>query len=70
MTNKQRQPETEAGVKSRRCYSCDKSDSEAVLLTIILPPVIMERQELCPPCLKVAIDDSKKKGKAAQHNDI
>ena len=29
-------------------------------------PVIMEKQDLCPPCLAIAIDDSKKKGKATQ----
>jgi hypothetical protein len=50
----------------RRCASCDKPDTEAILLAIILPPTIMERQELCPDCLKTAIDDSKEKGKAAQ----
>jgi hypothetical protein len=66
MTDKQLRPKTEAEVKERRCYSCDKPDSETVLLTIILPPTITERQELCPPCLRIAIDDSAKKGKAAQ----
>jgi hypothetical protein len=54
--------------EGRQCYTCGKPESETLLLTIILPPTIMERQELCPPCLKVAIDDSKKreKGKADQ----
>jgi hypothetical protein len=68
MTNKQRQPRTEAEAEERQCHSCGKPDSETVLLTIILPPIIMERQDLCPPCLAVAIDDSKKKekGKASQ----
>jgi hypothetical protein len=50
----------------RRCASCDKPDTEAILLAIILPPTIMDRQELCPDGLRIAIDDSKKKGKAAQ----
>jgi hypothetical protein len=50
----------------RRCYNCDKPDTEAILFDIILPPTIMERQELCHECLKQAIDDSKKSGKAAQ----
>jgi hypothetical protein len=50
----------------RQCNSCGKPDSETVLLTIILPPTIMERQEVCPACIAVIIDDSKKKGKAAQ----
>jgi hypothetical protein len=50
----------------RQCYTCGKPDSETLLLTIILPPTIMERQELCPPCLKQAIDDSKKLGKALE----
>jgi hypothetical protein len=66
MTNKPRQPEIGAGTELRKCYSCDKPDTETVLLTIILPPVIMERQDLCPPCLAIAIDDSKKRGKATQ----
>jgi hypothetical protein len=52
--------------EQRQCATCGKPDSETLLLEIILPPTIMERQELCPPCLKQAIDDSKKKGKAAQ----
>jgi hypothetical protein len=51
--------ETEA--EERQCHSCGKLDSETVLLEIILPPTIME-----PPCLRIAIDDSTKKGKAAQ----
>jgi hypothetical protein len=50
----------------RQCATCGKPDSETLLLEIILPPTIMERQELCPPCLKAAIDDSKKLGKATQ----
>jgi hypothetical protein len=50
----------------RKCAVCSTPDSEALLLTIILPPTIRERQELCPPCLKQAIDDSKKLGKGAQ----
>ncbi|HEU4446801.1 MAG TPA: hypothetical protein VFR94_19165 [Nitrososphaeraceae archaeon] len=62
MTEKMIPPKTKAEVQSRRCCSCDKPDSETALLTIVLPPVIMERQDLCP-CLAVAIDDSKKKGK-------
>jgi hypothetical protein len=67
VTERQTQPKTEVEAKEqRRCSSCDKSDSETVLLSIILPPIINERQDLCPPCLKIAIDDSTKKGKAAQ----
>ena len=56
----------EEEIRIRRCSTCDKPDTEIALLTIILPPVIMERQDLCHDCLKVAIDDSKKSGKAAQ----
>jgi hypothetical protein len=67
VTEKLIPPKTEEEAKEqRRCSSCDKLDSETILLTIILPPVIMERQDLCPPCLRIAIDDSTKKGKAAQ----
>lgn len=64
MKEKQTPQETEAEV--RKCYSCDKPDNETILLTIILPPVIMEKQDLCPPCLAIVIDNSKKKGKGAQ----
>jgi hypothetical protein len=67
VTEKQTQSKTEVKAEEqRRCSSCDKPDSETVLLTIILPPIIKERQDLCPPCLKIAIDDSTEKGKAAQ----
>ena len=66
MTDKQTPPKTEAEVQGRKCSSCDRPDTETGLLSIILPPVIMEKQDLCPPCLKQAIDDSKKLGKAAQ----
>jgi hypothetical protein len=66
VTEKQIPPETEVKVEERRCSSCDKADSETVLLTIILPPTITEKQELCPSCLRIVIDDSAKKGKAAQ----
>jgi hypothetical protein len=52
--------------EDRCCFNCGKPDSETLLLEIILPPTIMERQELCPPCLKQFIDDSKKLGKGAQ----
>jgi hypothetical protein len=52
--------------ENRCCFNCGKPDSETLLLEIILPPTIMERQELCPPCLKQFIDDSKKLGKGAQ----
>ena len=55
-----------AETEERKCFACSKPDSETVLLTIILPPTIMEKQDMCPPCLKLAIDDSSKKGKAAQ----
>jgi hypothetical protein len=65
---KQTPPKTEAEeVQGRKCYSCDKPDSETVLFTIILPPVILEKQDLCPPCLAVAIDFLKRKVK--WHND-
>lgn len=61
MTEKQTLPETEAEVQGRRCYSYDRPNSETALLTIILPPVIVEKQDPCPPCLAVAINNSKKK---------
>jgi hypothetical protein len=67
VTDKLIPQETEEEAKEQqRCSSCDKPNSETVLLTIILPPVINERQDLCPPCLRIATDDSAKKGKAAQ----
>jgi hypothetical protein len=69
VTGKQTQPKTEAKAKEqRKCFSCDKPESETLLLEIILPPTIMERQELCPPCLKIAIDDSKKNGRGTIGN--
>jgi hypothetical protein len=69
VTGKQTQPKTEAKAKEqRKCFSCDKPDSETLLLEIILPPTIMERQELCPRCLKITIDNSKERGKATIGN--
>lgn len=49
----------------RRCYQCDKPNTEVAILTISLPPTII-KQDLCHDCLKQAIDNSKKLGKAAQ----
>jgi hypothetical protein len=61
VTEKPIPQETEVKAEEqRRCYSCDKPDSETVLLTIVLPPTITERQDLCPPCSRIAIDDSAK----------
>jgi hypothetical protein len=50
----------------KECSSCDKSETQATLFNILLPPLINKRTNLCSPCLKVAIDDSKKKGKALE----
>ena len=52
----------------RKCAICSAPANETVLLTIILPPTIRERQDLCPPCLKTVIDDgrNKEKGKALE----
>ena len=67
MTDKQKPPKTKAAeVQERKCYSCNKPDSETVLFTIILPPIIQEKQDLCSPCLAVAINHSKEKGKMIQ----
>lgn len=66
MKEKQTPLEIEAEAQGRKCYSCDKPNSETILFTIILPPVILEKQDLCPPCLADVIDNSKKKGKMIQ----
>jgi hypothetical protein len=59
VTDKQTPPKTKAAEEQgRKCCSCDKPDSETILFTIILPPVIMEKQDLSRPCLAVAIDNS------------
>jgi hypothetical protein len=50
----------------RFCSGCGKSETDVILFKIVLPPTIRNPTELCEPCLKIAIDDSKKKGKAAQ----
>lgn len=50
----------------RYCSNCDRSSIDVTLLTIILPPIIMEKQDLCHDCLALAIDSSRKSGKAAQ----
>jgi hypothetical protein len=50
----------------RNCSSCGRSETDVTLFNILLPPLIKERTDLCSPCLKTAIDDSKKSGKASQ----
>ena len=45
---------------------CERSEIDVALLTIIIPPIIMEKQDLCHDCLALAIDSSRKSGKAAQ----
>jgi hypothetical protein len=45
----------------RQCSACGKPDIETALLTIILPPLIRERTDLCEPCLSVAISSNKHK---------
>ena len=60
MRHNQKPREIEAEAEQRRCYSCSKPDTESTLLT----PTIMQRIDLCPLCLAIAIDNSKKKGKA------
>jgi NAD(P)H-dependent flavin oxidoreductase YrpB (nitropropane dioxygenase family) len=45
--------------------NCDRSSIDVALLTIILPPIIMEK-DLCHDCLVLARDSSRKSGKAAQ----
>jgi hypothetical protein len=52
--------------KTRYCSNCERSEIDVALLTIILPPIIMEKQDLCHDCLALAIDSSRKSGKAAQ----
>jgi hypothetical protein len=49
----------------KECSSCGISETQAILFRIILPPTIRDPTELCEPCLKIAIDDSKKSGKAS-----
>jgi hypothetical protein len=50
----------------RKCSGCEKSGNGVTLFNIILPPLIKERTDLCKPCLVIAIDASKKKGKALE----
>jgi hypothetical protein len=49
----------------KECSSCGKSETQAILFRIVLPPTIRTPTELCDKCLKIAIDDSKKSGKAS-----
>jgi hypothetical protein len=66
MPDNQKPQEIKAEAEQRRGYSCDKPSTETILLTIILPPTIMDKQDLCLPCLAIAIDNSKKRS----DNDI
>jgi hypothetical protein len=50
----------------RHCEQCGIKETQTSLFRILLPPTIRSPTELCELCLKVAVDDSKRKGKAAQ----
>jgi len=43
---------------NRVCAECQKSESEVVLFSIILPPEIPERTDYCRQCLSIVIDNS------------
>jgi hypothetical protein len=45
-----------------KCASCQKPDTETILMEISLPKYI-KRDIYCPDCISVLIDDSKKSGK-------
>jgi hypothetical protein len=49
MPDNQKPQEIKAEAEQRRCYSYDKPSTETILLTIVLPPTIIEKQDLCPP---------------------
>jgi hypothetical protein len=66
MPDNQKPQEIKAEAEQRRCYSYDKPSTETILLTIILPPTIMDKKDLCLPCLAIAIDISNKRS----DNDI
>lgn len=48
------------------CSNCSRSSIDVALLTVILPPIIMEKQDLCHDCLSLAIDSSRNLGKTNQ----
>ena len=67
MTKKQTPPEREAEVSEQRnCSSCDISNT--ALFTLIIPPIIREKTELCGESLAVILDNERRK-KSAQHDD-
>jgi hypothetical protein len=60
VTDKQTPPKTEAEVsEQRKCSSCDKSNT--ALFTLIIPPIITEKTELCRECLNRVLDNEKRK---------
>ena len=54
------------GDGKRECAGCGKPASDLGLFSIILPPLIKERTNLCKPCLVIAIDHSRKKVSESQ----
>jgi hypothetical protein len=59
VTEKQTLPKTEAEVsEQQKCSSCDSSTA---LFTLIIPPIITEKTELCRECLNIVLDNERKK---------
>jgi hypothetical protein len=49
----------EKAEEQRRCSSCDRSDT--ALFTLIIPPIITEKTELCRECLNTVLDNERRK---------
>jgi hypothetical protein len=64
VTEEQTQSKTEEEAEEqRRCSSCDRSDT--ALFTLIIPPIITKKTELCRECLNTVLDNKRRK-KSAQ----
>jgi hypothetical protein len=59
VTEKQKLPKTEAEVSERKFSSCDRSNT--ALFTLIIPPMITEKTELCRERLNFLLDNERRK---------
>jgi hypothetical protein len=51
--------------KDRICSECGKKeDDNTSIFSILLPPTITRRKDVCDPCLRIIVDNDIRKNKA------
>jgi len=52
-------------MRNKTCSQCGQPETDSLqIVSIILPPTINKRINVCRPCLRILIDDSVEKNKA------